>query len=97
MLLPRVSLSAQEKRVNNLLMSAKRQTYDNCFDQMCFPPARHFFDAKSDIENSEVFRIIKRMPKGEMKINKCYLRGLRNVSRDISIKWGSSLDCLRGA
>lgn len=62
----RLTLSPQEQRVNDLLMSAKLQTYDNCFDQMCFPPARHFFDAKSDIENSEVFRLIKRMPKGEM-------------------------------
>ncbi|XP_059490972.1 adenosine deaminase 2-like isoform X2 [Neocloeon triangulifer] len=45
-------------------MVAKRQIYENCFDQMCFPPARHFFDAKADIESSEVFRLIKLMPKG---------------------------------
>jgi Adenosine/AMP deaminase N-terminal len=62
-------------------MSAKRQTYDNCFDQMCFPPARHFFDAKSDIEGSEVFRIIKRMPKGErFKKKPVYFCSMRAVS-----------------
>ncbi|CAB3368241.1 Hypothetical predicted protein [Cloeon dipterum] len=60
----KINLTADEQRVNDLLMLAKRQIYESCFDQMCFPPARHFFDAKADIENSEVFRIIKRMPKG---------------------------------
>jgi Adenosine/AMP deaminase N-terminal len=79
-----LTLNAQEQRVNAMLMSAKLQTYDNCFDQMCFPPARHFFDAKSDIESSEVFRLIKRMPKGEMQ-KMLFAECVQLVNRNISI------------
>lgn len=59
-----ITLTAAESRANTILMAAKANEFDNCFDPLCFPPARHFFSAKADIEASEVFRIIKQMPKG---------------------------------
>jgi len=33
-----------------------------------FPPAVHFFSAKTLIDDSEVFKIIKTMPKGKLVI-----------------------------
>jgi hypothetical protein len=59
-----ITLSPAETRANIILMAAKANEFDKCFDPLCFPPARHFFSAKSDIEASEVFKIIKQMPKG---------------------------------
>jgi hypothetical protein len=57
-------LNPEEERANAILMAAKWAEFDQCFDVACFPPSRHFFLAKPDIEASEVFNIIKRMPKG---------------------------------
>lgn len=58
-------LSAKEILVNKYLMVAKWQELADGFKNPgMFPPARHFFEAKDDIERSEVFALIRKMPKG---------------------------------
>ncbi|XP_046384543.1 adenosine deaminase 2-like [Ischnura elegans] len=60
-----VVLSSSEEVVNELLMSAKRRELASAVSgDAPFPPAKHFFEAKGDIERSEVFRFIKALPKG---------------------------------
>lgn len=63
----KLKLTDAEQRANTVLMAAKQSEFNNCFDPLCFPPARHFFSAKQDIDVSMVFDIIKRMPKGTFR------------------------------
>ncbi|XP_046383726.1 adenosine deaminase 2-like isoform X1 [Ischnura elegans] len=61
----RISLTADEEVVNGLLMAAKRREISaGLSDASTFLPAKHFFEAKKDIEKSDVFRFIKDLPKG---------------------------------
>lgn len=58
-------LSRKEEVVNKLLMTAKRLELKTAFlHPESFPPARHFFESKHDIEKSAVFNFISKMPKG---------------------------------
>ncbi|XP_069683248.1 adenosine deaminase 2-like isoform X2 [Periplaneta americana] len=60
-----IVLTAEEEEVNAILMKIKEKEYRKGFnDPASFPPARHFFEVKEDIERSEVFRIIQLLPKG---------------------------------
>ncbi|XP_069683254.1 adenosine deaminase 2-like isoform X3 [Periplaneta americana] len=59
-----IVLTAEEEEVNAILMKIKEKEYRKGFnDPASFPPARHFFEVKEDIERSEVFRIIQLLPK----------------------------------
>jgi len=60
-------LTAKERLVNDRLLELKNHEisyYRQNKDGKGFPPSVHFFQAKADIEHSEVYRIIKKMPKG---------------------------------
>ena len=61
----KMKLSDEELRVNATLMKFKAKELDagrrNITD---FPPAVHFFRAKALIDKSDVFKIIRNMPKG---------------------------------
>nr|CAD7197873.1 unnamed protein product [Timema douglasi] len=60
-----IVLTAREEAVNSLLMESKRQEFQRGMDTAgTFPPSRHFFLARHDIEQSSVFSLIRRMPKG---------------------------------
>lgn len=60
-----VVLTPEEEEVNKILMTHKFQEYDSGFaDPSTFPPARHFFQAREQIEESEVFKFIRKIPKG---------------------------------
>lgn len=60
-----IVLSEKEQQVNSILMKYKRKEYDEGFETPGkFNPSRHFFLAKNDIENSTVFQIIQKLPKG---------------------------------
>lgn len=60
-----IVLSSKEEAVNKILMQAKEQELQHGFEHPeDFPPARHFFNAKEDIEKSAVYQIIAKMPKG---------------------------------
>nr|CAD7197876.1 unnamed protein product [Timema douglasi] len=60
-----IVLTKKEISVNEILMRAKREEFERGFtDPGSFLPARHFFQAKEDMEKSKTFLIIKQMPKG---------------------------------
>ncbi|XP_074659088.1 adenosine deaminase AGSA-like [Tubulanus polymorphus] len=60
----KLKLNAAEASVNKILMDAKRSEIAQGLADGKFPPSRHFFLARDDIEKSAVFKIIKIMPKG---------------------------------
>lgn len=58
-------LSEKEEKANIVLMHAKKKEVDEGFNKPdLYPPGMHFFQAKPLIRQSEVFRIIQKMPKG---------------------------------
>lgn len=60
-----IILTPEEEVVNTILMKYKSQELNNGFKHPeKFPPARHFFEARNDIEKSNVFLFISSMPKG---------------------------------
>ena len=60
-----ISLTAAETKVNSILMKIKTKEIIQAKASNDFPPASHFFHAKNRIEKSDVFKIIKAMPKGQ--------------------------------
>ena len=60
-------LSDEERRVNATLMKFKAKELDAAHSNLTdFPPAMHFFRAKALIDKSNVFKIIRSMPKGTL-------------------------------
>ncbi|KAK7079061.1 cat eye syndrome chromosome region, candidate 1 [Halocaridina rubra] len=57
-------LSSEEKLVNDILMNFKMSEMNTAFGDLNFIPAKNFLVAKMEMEASEVFQIIKLMPKG---------------------------------
>eukprot|EP00057_Strongylocentrotus_purpuratus_P014243 XP_011668717.1 PREDICTED: adenosine deaminase AGSA isoform X2 [Strongylocentrotus purpuratus] len=56
-------LNEKEQKVNEILLKAKEREFSRGFKRT-FPPAVNFLKGKPLVENSTVFQIIKRMPKG---------------------------------
>nr|XP_023017868.1 adenosine deaminase 2-A-like [Leptinotarsa decemlineata] len=60
-----LKLNEKEREVNELLKTYKYQEYDTGFAHPeNFLAAQHFFQAKEGIEQSKVFNLIKKLPKG---------------------------------
>ncbi|KAK4873083.1 hypothetical protein RN001_015112 [Aquatica leii] len=60
-----VVLTEEEEAVNEFLMKDKLREYDSGFtNPRLFSPSRHFFEVRDNIEESNVFKFIKQMPKG---------------------------------
>lgn len=57
-------LSEREWKVNEILMRHKLQELDNSMFTGEFAPSKSFYLSKTDIESSEVFQFIRKMPKG---------------------------------
>lgn len=59
---------SRELLVNKILMTLKELEYQEGVDSngKFFAAAQHFFHSKPMIENSNVFKIIKMLPKGKM-------------------------------
>ncbi|XP_066599285.1 adenosine deaminase 2-like [Prorops nasuta] len=58
-------LEEGERLANDVLMTLKLKEFNRAFlNPAEFPPAKSFLTSKQDIESSDVFRIIKKMPKG---------------------------------
>jgi predicted lysophospholipase L1 biosynthesis ABC-type transport system permease subunit len=68
-----LTLDYMEQAANALLMEAKQREYDQALATLEFPPAMHFFKAKPLMLQSEVYQIIRQMPKG-LLIPHVYLR-----------------------
>ena len=68
------NISDAEHTVNVMLMKLKAKELENARRNVTiFPPAIHFFSAKPHIDESEVFKIIRIMPKGKLLL---YTRSL---------------------
>lgn len=60
-----ITLSDKEAQANSILMREKKSEYQKGFDNPAsFPPSRNFLLSKRDIDVSEVFKIIEKVPKG---------------------------------
>lgn len=60
-----ITLDSKEIQVNNLLMQSKFEEYDYVFkNPQYFNFSHHYFQYKSFIEKSSVYKIIRQMPKG---------------------------------
>ncbi|KAF3816488.1 hypothetical protein GH733_014661 [Mirounga leonina] len=57
-------LTEQEELANGRLMALKKAEVAQAVKSQNFPPSMHFFQAKHLIEKSEVFNLLKKMPKG---------------------------------
>ncbi|XP_004381337.1 adenosine deaminase 2 [Trichechus manatus latirostris] len=57
-------LKKEEEEANGKLMTLKKAEITKAMKTQMFPPSMHFFQAKKLIEKSEVFHILKKMPKG---------------------------------
>ncbi|XP_011366094.1 adenosine deaminase 2 [Pteropus vampyrus] len=57
-------LKKEEELANERLMALKKAEMKQAMETQKFPPSMHFFQAKNLIEKSEVFNILKKMPKG---------------------------------
>lgn len=64
----------KEIRVNDILMKIKREEVAEGMETGKFPPAMHFFRAKQLIEQSRVFDILRKMPKGKT-VAVCFING----------------------
>lgn len=60
-----VILTPEEVQLNEILMEFKDEEltrgYENPFN---FTPSRHFFDVLKSVESSQLFHLIRKMPKG---------------------------------
>ena len=60
-----VYLNPKEKQVDELIKNLKmRDIREGILDPINYAPGLHFFKAKPIIEKSQIFKIIKKMPKG---------------------------------
>ncbi|XP_037798810.1 adenosine deaminase 2-like isoform X2 [Penaeus monodon] len=57
-------LTAEEQVVNSLLMKAKMLEMDAGFESLNYLPAKNFLAVREQIEASDVFQIVRMMPKG---------------------------------
>ncbi|XP_021564266.1 adenosine deaminase 2-like, partial [Carlito syrichta] len=57
-------LNPQEQQANEKLMAFKTAEMTEAMKTLIFPPSMHFFQAKHLIERSQVFNILRIMPKG---------------------------------
>lgn len=60
-----VVLNEEEQQLNAIIMDLKADELARGFQNpFNFTPSRHFFDVKSSIESSPLFKLIEKMPKG---------------------------------
>lgn len=66
-----ITFTTKEKRVNAILMEKKVAEITRSRHGAPFPPSIHFFQGKKLIENSTVFKIIRKIPKGKYQRAYC--------------------------
>lgn len=68
-----VVLSTQEQQLSTKLVNLKKKEVATAMSTGQFPPSMHFFRAKGLIDQSMVFSILKRMPKGRLGLRVAHL------------------------
>lgn len=64
-----IVLTDAEKKANKILMGWKLKEMNEAFASGVFIGSESFITAKPKIEQSQVFKIIKKMPKGEISLS----------------------------
>ena len=59
-----VVLSAQEEEVNRRLVALQHRMIQQYQQQRFFPPSHYFYRSKRLMEQTQLFRILRKMPKG---------------------------------
>ncbi|KAF2898263.1 hypothetical protein ILUMI_07904 [Ignelater luminosus] len=60
-----ITLTNKEKEANEILLRVKQKELQGVQEDIAkFPPARHFFVMKKDVEKSKLFSILQKLPKG---------------------------------
>lgn len=60
-----IKLNKMEESANKIVMAAKENEYSVGFqDPYIFEPSRHVFEVLAEIQQSKLFQILKKMPKG---------------------------------
>ncbi|CAG9859862.1 unnamed protein product [Phyllotreta striolata] len=78
-----VNLSVKEKRVDEVIQAARKREMIKAHENSSeFLPSQHFFKVKNKISTSEVFSIIRKLPKG----GSLHTHFLAGVSLDYIIK-----------
>lgn len=60
----RIQLNEDEQNLENYLQTFCYHFWNHFLESNLFPPSRNFTEAKSSIESTLLFRVLKRMPKG---------------------------------
>ncbi|CAL1685808.1 unnamed protein product [Lasius platythorax] len=60
----KLKLNSIESMANQVLMSLKSREINDGFSNNTFLPSRNFLEVRSEIEKSEVFKILRELPKG---------------------------------
>ena len=61
-----IKLTSQEQRLNKILSDLQQERLDHYKKTHFFPPARNFYVSKEHVEETELFKILQKMPKGGM-------------------------------
>lgn len=88
-------LSRQEQQLSTKLLNLKKEEVATAIATGQFPPTMHFFRAKGLIDQSTVFSILKRMPKGRLALTVVYLSSCRLLLSKAEL--GQSTRCGRQA
>ncbi|MEQ9438120.1 MAG: hypothetical protein RIG62_03700 [Cyclobacteriaceae bacterium] len=59
-----IVLSEKEQRANRKLLSLQQQMLNHYKDTNFFPPARYFYQSKEHIEQTDLYHLLRKMPKG---------------------------------
>ncbi len=59
-----IFLSEKEKRADQKLKAIQKEMLDHYKETNFFPPARYFYQSKEHIEQSDLYQLLRKMPKG---------------------------------
>ncbi|MEM9673769.1 MAG: adenosine kinase [Bacteroidota bacterium] len=59
-----IVLNEKEKQVNQKLKAMQKEMLDHYKETNFFPPARYFYQSKEHIEQTELYYLLRKMPKG---------------------------------
>ncbi|CAH0546063.1 unnamed protein product [Brassicogethes aeneus] len=89
----KLELTVKEESVNNIILSYKHKELDDGYkNSSSFSASKHFFDARSKIEESHVFKIIQQLPKGAS----LHTHVLAGVSIDFIVEKFTYMDNIYG-
>ena len=72
----KILLSEQEVKLNEIFVSLRNNDTKETRTNTSYPPSIHFFKAKDFINRSNLFKLLKSLPKGKKLIeNRCTFQG----------------------